>query len=109
MHIYPQKVQVFLFSNSNKFQTKNIYKVFTFVKILNDSPAQDLSNKKNAAFYVFYGLRYSSDNLLSFDTKRALLCAPTEDGKTSSLFVFSVVKESFSAQAAIVQNIEING
>ncbi len=42
--------------------------MITFVKILNHSPAQDLSNKKTAAFCVYCGLRYSSDNLLSFDT-----------------------------------------
>ncbi len=34
----------FLNANSNGFHTKIL---FTFLKILNHSPAQDLSNKKN--------------------------------------------------------------
>ncbi len=38
-----------------------------YVKILIHSPAEDLSNKKTAAFCVFCGQRYSPDNLLSFD------------------------------------------
>ncbi len=37
------------------------------VKILIHSPAEDLSNKKTAAFCAFCGQRYSPDNLLSFD------------------------------------------
>jgi hypothetical protein len=35
----------FLYANTNGFQTK-IFQVFTVVKILNHSPAQDLSGKK---------------------------------------------------------------
>jgi hypothetical protein len=42
--------------------------------ILNHSPAQDLSNKKHAAFCVFCGLRYS--NLLSFDTNALYFVRP---------------------------------
>jgi hypothetical protein len=44
--------------------------------ILNQSPAQDLSNKKTAAFCVFCGLRYFSDNLLSFDTNALYFVRP---------------------------------
>ncbi len=38
----------FLYGNSNAFHTKS-FLVFTFVKTLNLSPAQDLTNKKNCS------------------------------------------------------------
>ncbi len=44
-------------------------KYFTFVKILNHSPAQDLLNKKTGDFCVFCRQIYSSDMLPSFDTE----------------------------------------
>ncbi len=54
----------------------NILSIFKFVKILNHSQVQVLSNKKKpAAFCVFCGLIYSFDNLLSFDTTGQILCA----------------------------------
>jgi hypothetical protein len=65
--IFTLKCTVFLYASSNGVQTK-ILLLFTFVKILNHSPAQDLSNKKNRIFLRLLWLRYSSDNLLSFDT-----------------------------------------
>jgi hypothetical protein len=54
----------FSYANSNAFST-NFFKVFTFYnfKSLNHSSAQDLPNKKTAALSVFFGRRYSSDNL----------------------------------------------
>jgi hypothetical protein len=47
--IFTFKMYSFLYANSNGFQTK-IFQVFTFVKILNHSPAQELSNKKSRSF-----------------------------------------------------------
>ncbi len=83
INIFALKMYSFLYANTNGFQT-NIFQVFTFVKILNHSPAQDLS-KKTAAFCVFCGLRYSSDNLLSFDKNalyfvRSLYMSPNGGG-----------------------------
>ncbi len=76
--IFTFKMYSFLYAISNGFQTK-IFQVFTFLKILTHSPAQELSNtkiQKIAAFCVFCGLRHSSDNLLSFDTNALYFVRP---------------------------------
>ncbi len=67
-HIYPQNVQFFLYANSNGF---------TFVKILNQSPAQDLSNKKNRSFLRLLWAQIFLRQCIKFWHKRAILCAPT--------------------------------
>ncbi len=72
----PSKCTIFLHCNSNGVQTK-IFLLFTFVKILNHSPAQDLSNKKNRSFLRLLWAQIFLRQFIKFWHKRAILCAPT--------------------------------
>ncbi len=102
---FPQKMYIFLMSQFKCLSGKNILCIFTFVKTLNHSPAQNLSNKKIGAFCVFCGQIYCFDILPSFDTHAlyfvrplylglqvmAILCWAGTRGSTSSpLFIYCV-------------------
>ncbi len=75
-NIYPQNVQFFLYANSSGFQS-NFFYLFTFVKILTQSHAQDFSNKKNRSFLRLLWAQIFLRQFTKFWHKRAILCAPT--------------------------------
>ncbi len=74
--IFTLKMYNFLYANSNGVQTE-IFWLFTFVKILIHSPAQDLSNKKNRSFLRLLWAQIFLPQFIKFWHKRAILCAPT--------------------------------
>ncbi len=74
-HIYPQNVQFFYIPIKMDF--KKFFLLFTFVKILTHSPAQDFSNKKNRSFLRPLWAQIFLRQLTKFWHKRAILCAPT--------------------------------
>ncbi len=65
------KMYNFLYGNSNGVQTKIFY-LFTFVKILNHSPAQDLSNKKNRSSLRLLWAQIFLRQFIKFWHKRAI-------------------------------------
>jgi hypothetical protein len=74
--ISPPKMYLFLMCQFKCISGKNILCIFTFVKTLNHSPAQNLSNKKTGAFCVFCGQIYCFDSLPSFDTHALYFVRP---------------------------------
>ncbi len=73
-HIYPQNVQFFYMPIQIEFKQKYFN---WFVKILNQSTAQDLSNNKNRSFLRFLWAQIFLRQFIKFWHKRAILCAPT--------------------------------
>ena len=55
----------------------NFLSIFTSVKILIHSPAEDLSNKKNRSFLRLLWAEIFPRQFTKFWHKRAILCAPT--------------------------------
>ena len=78
--LFPQKNLHFLMCQFKCISGKNILCIFTFVKTLNHSPAQNLSIKKTGAFCVFCGQIYCSDSLPSFDTHALYFVRPLYTG-----------------------------
>ena len=66
-HIYPQNVQFFYMPIQIEFKQK-YFNCLLLLRFQISLLPKIFPIKKTAAFCVFCGLRYSSDNLLSFDT-----------------------------------------
>jgi hypothetical protein len=79
-HIYPQNVQFFYMPIQIEFKQK-YFNCLLLLRFQISLLPKIFPIKKTAAFCVFCGIRYSPDNLLSFDTNalyfvRPLYCIP---------------------------------
>ncbi len=74
-HIYSKNVQFFYMPIQMEFKLKYFNCLLWFRFYINILP-KIFPIKKTAAFCVFCGLRYSSDNLLSFDTNALYFVRP---------------------------------
>ncbi len=74
---FPQRMYIFLMCQFKCISGKNILSIFTFVKTLNHSPAQNLSNKKNRSFLRLLWADLLLRQFTKFWHTRAILCAPT--------------------------------
>jgi hypothetical protein len=74
-HIYPQNVQFFYMPIQIEFKQK-YFNCLLLLRFQISLLPKIFPIKKTAAFCVFCGLRYSSDNLLSFDTNALYFVRP---------------------------------
>jgi hypothetical protein len=74
-HIYPQNVQFFYMPIQMEFKQK-YFNCLLLLRFYIIHKSKIFRIKKTAAFCVFCGLRYSSDNLLSFDTNALYFVRP---------------------------------
>jgi hypothetical protein len=74
-HIYPQNVQFFYMPIQIEFKQK-YFNCLLLLRFQISLLPKIFPIKKTAAFCVFCGLRYFSDNLLSFDTNALYFVRP---------------------------------
>ena len=83
-HIYPQNVKFFYMAIQMEFKQK-YFNCLLLLRFQISLLPKIFPIKKTAAFCVFCGLRYSSDNLLSFDTNALYFVRPLYNHYTVSI------------------------